>query len=110
MLRAEGGEVQLAANDYGKGRGVYLSGLPYSATNARLLERILFWVAGAEEHYAEWSSSNPDCEVAYFPASRCYAVVNNTGQPQATTVALPGGERVDVELEGSGILWKDYED
>lgn len=110
VLRAHNGEVQLAANDYGAGRGVYLSGLPYSATNARLLERILFWVAGAEEHYATWSSSNPDCEVAYFPATSCYAVVNNTGEAQATTVSLPNGQSVDVELEGSGILWKDYED
>ena len=34
LLRADGGQVQLAVNEYGKGRGVYVSGLPYSAANA----------------------------------------------------------------------------
>lgn len=28
LIRAEDGQVQLAANDFGKGRGVYISGLP----------------------------------------------------------------------------------
>ena len=45
LLRADGGQVQLATNDYGKGRGVYISGLPYSAANARLLERVLFYAS-----------------------------------------------------------------
>ena len=49
LLRADGGQVQLATNDYGKGRGVYISGLPYSAANARLLERVLFYASHNEE-------------------------------------------------------------
>ena len=32
-------EVQLAAHDYGQGRGVYISGLPYSFANSRALYR-----------------------------------------------------------------------
>ena len=35
LLRADNGQVQLAANEYGKGRGVYIHGLPYPAANAR---------------------------------------------------------------------------
>ena len=42
------GEVLLAANEYGKGRGVYVAGLPYSAQNARLLYRAMFWAAHKE--------------------------------------------------------------
>ena len=51
LLRADGGQVQLATNDYGKGRGVYISGLPYSAANARLLERVLFYASHNEAKF-----------------------------------------------------------
>ena len=36
-------EVQLAAHAYGEGRGVYISGLPYSFANSRVLYRAILW-------------------------------------------------------------------
>ena len=106
LIRAEDGQVQLAANDFGKGRGVYISGLPYSAANARLLERILFFAANKENQYAHWSSSNPNCEVAEFVAAQRYCVINNTENPQSTVVNLPGGRQEEFNLPGSGIAWR----
>ena len=106
LIRAEDGQVQLAANDFGKGRGVYISGLPYSAANARLLERILFFAANKENQYALWSSSNPNCEVAEFVAAQRYCVINNTENPQSTVVNLPGGRQEEFNLPGSGIAWR----
>ncbi|MBT1178509.1 1,3-beta-galactosyl-N-acetylhexosamine phosphorylase [Bifidobacterium vespertilionis] len=106
LLRADGGQVQLAANGYGRGRGVYVSGLPYSAANARLLERMLFWAAGAEDRYAAYSSSNPECEVAHWPDAGLYCVVNNTDRAQSTDVTLPGGAVEHFDLEPSGIAWR----
>lgn len=106
LIRAEDGQVQLAANDFGKGRGVYISGLPYSAANARLLERILFFAANKEDQYALWSSSNPNCEVAEFAAAQRYCVINNTENPQSTVVNLPGGRQEEFNLPGSGIAWR----
>ncbi len=44
-----GWEVQMAVKDFGKGRGVYISGLPYSFTNSRVLYRAVLWAATAEE-------------------------------------------------------------
>ena len=107
LLRADGGQVQLATNDYGKGRGVYISGLPYSAANARLLERVLFYASHNEDKYAAWSSSNPECEVAHFPEQGLYCVINNTDQPQKTTVTLADGTTEDFDLPDSGIAWRE---
>ena len=37
-------EVQMAVNEFGKGRCVYISGLPYSFENSRILYRSIIWV------------------------------------------------------------------
>lgn len=105
LLRADGGQVQLACNGYGDGRAVYLSGLPYSAQNARLLERALFWAAHKEGDYAAWSCSNPDCEVAHFAHAGTCCVINNTAEPQSTDVTLGDGGTRHIDLAGSGIAW-----
>ena len=106
LLRADGGQVQLAVNEYGKGRGVYVSGLPYSAANARLLERILFWASHNEDKYTAYSSTNPECEVAVFPDAGQYCVINNTDRPQSTDVALPDGSVEHFDLDQSAIAWR----
>ena len=106
LLRADGGQVQLAVNEYGKGRGVYVSGLPYSAANARLLERILFWASHNEDKYTAYSSTNPECEVAVFPDAGQYCVINNTDRPQSTDVALPDGSVEHFDLDQSSIAWR----
>ena len=106
LLRADGGQVQLAVNEYGKGRGVYVSGLPYSAANARLLERILFWASHNEDKYTAYSSTNPECEVAVFPDAGQYCVINNTNRPQSTDVALPDGSIEHFDLDQSAIAWR----
>ena len=36
-------EVQMAVNEFGKGRAVYISGLPYSFENSRVLYRAVLW-------------------------------------------------------------------
>ena len=54
-------EVQLAAHDYGEGRGVYISGLPYSFINSRVLYRAILWSAHSEEELHTWFSSRRSC-------------------------------------------------
>ena len=109
VLHAENGSVQLAANEYGAGRGVYISGLPYSAANARLLERALFYASHHEADYAAWSSTNPECEVAYFPERRTYCVVNNTDCAQSTRVQRADGTVDEFDLAPSAIAWCELE-
>lgn len=45
------GEVHMASHDYGKGRGVYIAGLPYSTQNTRILLRALYHAANKEEDF-----------------------------------------------------------
>lgn len=105
LIKSDNGEVQLATNEYGEGRGVYISGLPYSAMNARILERALFYACKKESHYEAWSSTNPECEVAYFPQHNCYCVINNTDRPQETVVKREDGTTDSYSIEPSGIAW-----
>ena len=79
-------EVQLAANGYGSGRAVYLSGLPYSFENSRLLYRAILWSAHGEEALCRWFSTNCNVEVHAYVQSGKFCAVNNTYAPQSTTV------------------------
>ena len=48
-IRDRNREVQMAAHDFGKGRAVYISGVPYSFANSRTLYRAILWSAHSEE-------------------------------------------------------------
>lgn len=98
-------EVQLAVNEYGRGRGVYLSGLPYSFANSRLLYRAILWAAHGEGDLLRWFSSNENVEVHAFVANGKFCVVNNTYEPQSTTVWTDGGENFSLDLAANEIKW-----
>ena len=99
------GEVCLAANDYGAGRGVYIAGLPYSHENARLLYRALFWAAHKEPEMFRAFSSNPATECTYYPMTRKYAIVNNTDTAQRTVFYDIDGRETPLDLAPGGIVW-----
>ena len=50
--------VNLAVHEFGKGRAVYMSGLPYSFANNRLLYRSILWSTHDEENLLRWYSTN----------------------------------------------------
>lgn len=97
--------VQLAANAYGKGRCVYISGLPYSFANSRLLHRAMLWCAGKEDQLRTWFSENPDVEVHAYLQKGKFCVVNNTDKPQDTTVWREHGNSFGCRLEPNQIQW-----
>ena len=97
-------EVQLAVNAFGEGRAVYISGLPYSFENSRLLYRAILWSAHGEDALHKWFSSNFNVEVHAFLQSGKYCVVNNTYQPQSTTV-YTGGDSFPLALAANEIRW-----
>lgn len=98
-------EVQLAVNTFGEGRGVYISGLPYSFENSRLLYRAILWASGAEDELKRWFSSNYNVEVHAYIKNGKYCVVNNTYEPQSTTVYKGDGTSFKLELEANEIVW-----
>lgn len=98
-------EVQLAVNEFGKGRTVYISGLPYSFENSRLLYRAVIWSSNDEENLHKWFSTNYNVEVHAYVKNGKYCVVNNTYEPQATTVYRGDGSSFDVNMKANEIIW-----
>ena len=98
-------EVQLAANDFGGGRGVYISGLPYTFENSRLLYRAILWSAHDEADLTKWFSTNYNVEVHAFVKNGKYCVVNNTYEPQQTTVYRGDGSSFELSLDANEIRW-----
>ncbi len=97
-------EVQMATNAFGNGRSVYISGLPYSFENSRVLYRAILWAAHGEEWLHKWFSTNYNVEVHAFVANGKYCVVNNTYVPQDTTVYTDSGS-FDLHLDANEIKW-----
>ena len=98
-------EVQMAVNDFGKGRAVYISGLPYSFENSRVLYRSILWSAHGEEILHQWFSINFNVEVHAYVKNGKYCVVNNTYEPQDTTVYKGDGTSFDLHMAANEIIW-----
>ena len=98
-------EVQMAVREFGKGRGVYISGLPYSFENSRILYRAVLWSANAEEELNCWFSTNFNVEVHAYVKNNKYCVVNNTYEPQDTVVYRGDGSSFPLHMEANEIKW-----
>ena len=98
-------EVQLAVNEFGKGRAVYLSGLPYSFENSRLLHRAVLWSVHSEDQLNLWLSSNYNVDVHAYVKNGRFCVVNNTYEPQSTTVFRGDGSSFQLDLAANEIRW-----
>lgn len=102
--------VKLAVNDYGKGRGVYINGLPFSFENARLLYRAIFYASHKEAKMQQWFSDNYNVEVNVYPSTKSYCVVNNTYEKQSSIIYDGKGRTQNVDLEACEIKWFDIID
>ncbi len=98
-------EVQMAVNTYGNGRCVYISGLPYSFVNSRILYRAVMWSSHSEEQLCQWFSSNYNVDVHAYVKNGKFCVVNNTYVPQSTVVYKGDGESFPLDLGANEIKW-----
>ena len=105
ILSQKDKEVQMAVNSYGNGRSVYISGLPYTFVNNRILHRAILWSSHAENLLHTWFSSNPNVEVHAFVKNKKYCVVNNTYEKQETTVYKGDGSSFKLALKENEIIW-----
>ena len=105
ILVQKGKRVRLAVNEFGKGRAVYMCGLPYSFENSRMLYRSILWSSHDEEHLYKWFSSNYNVEVHAYVENGKYCVVNNTYEPQETTVYRGDGSSFELKMEANEIIW-----
>ena len=106
IIEYSNNEVHMAANTYGKGRGVYISGLPYSYENTRLLMRAMFYAASKEDRYHIWYADNLNCEVNAYPESGKYAILNNSNETQTTKFYDGEGNCETITLGPCEILWR----
>jgi 1,3-beta-galactosyl-N-acetylhexosamine phosphorylase len=105
ILRQIDKEVQLSVNEFGQGRGVYISGLPYSFENSRLLYRAILWSANSEQELNCWFSENYNVEVHAYVKNGKYCVVNNTYEPQETVIYRGDGSSFPLKLDANEIIW-----
>ncbi|MCI2171380.1 1,3-beta-galactosyl-N-acetylhexosamine phosphorylase [Schleiferilactobacillus perolens] len=109
ILEYSNGEIHLSAHPFGQGQGVYMTGLPFSFLNARLLMRAIYYAAGATDRITQGYADNPACEVSLFPETHQYCVINNSAEAVDTTVYLNATNKHAVHLAGNAIEWGDLE-
>ena len=97
------GEVKMAVNEFGKGRSFYITGIPYSFENARLLHKAMCWAAGKPLNVCYSSNVSTDCN--YYPASGKYAVKNNSAAPQTTEFYDINSKMTKLSLNPGEIRW-----
>lgn len=107
IIKYENGDLLMSANTYGKGRAVYIAGLPYSIQNTRILNRACFYAANKETEMKKWYADNLYCEVSAYIESKRYAVINNSNEKQVTKVYDGEGNFIEVELKPTEIRWMD---
>ena len=107
VLLSDRENVLLAANTYGKGRAVYLTGLSFTAENTRLLQRILYWVAQKESELKKWFSTNPNIECTAFPDAGKVILLNNSYEEQRTVIYDDRGKSAEVVLGAFISKWYD---
>ena len=105
ILSQHHGYVQLVTNTYGKGRSVYLAGLPYSPQNCRLLLRTIYWAAGKESEMKKFYVSNVNTEVAAFEEVGKIAVINNTTESLSTDLYMHGQKVQTLNLKPMELRW-----
>ncbi len=99
------GEVKMAVNNFGKGRSVYIAGLPYSFENTRILLRAMYWAASKEQDMKKCFSSNLFTECSYYESSKKYAIINNTTIPQKTMFYNIEGKERKINLKPLEIVF-----
>lgn len=97
------GEVKMAVNEYGRGRSFYITGIPYSFENSRLLYKAMCYAAKKDLNVCYAANVATECN--YYPAAKKYAIVNNSDQPQATDFYDINGKKIILSLAPMEIKW-----
>ena len=93
----------LTTHEFGKGRGIYMSGYRFNLLNTRLLMNAICYAGRNEERVKNYICSNPLTECAYYPQGDKLVIINNSEKPQSTSVRMANGKEITVELEAFDI-------
>ena len=103
VLKTKGKSIQVAVNNFFKGRALYLSGFKFSSENTRLLLRSLFFAANKQDAFGRYTSSNVLTECTYFPDSEKIVVVNNSNSVESTDISDSNNNKHNIKLEPFGF-------
>ena len=106
VLDIDGQDVFMAVNDYGKGRAVYIAGLPYSVQNERILYRACHYAAHKEALLKRRYCDDTAVTVQYYPQIGEYAVVNNGDREVDSTFYDGEGRAEKLKLAAGELLWR----
>lgn len=84
------GAPAMTINDFGKGKGIYMSHYNISLENTRMLFNTIL-LAGGEALDGDYITDNPYTECAYYPASNMLVIINNSGETQTANVKTESG-------------------
>ena len=105
ILDMDGKYSRLVVNEYGKGRSVYFTGLPYSPQNCRILLRAIYYAAHQEDEMKKYYVSHVDTEVAAFEEVRKVVVINNSKEPKQTDLYIMGELKCRLEMAPMEMRW-----
>lgn len=106
ILAEDNKSIAIAVNSFGKGRGVYLGGLPFNFDNVRLLKRAIYWAANKEEEIYNNFSSNVNVECAAYNKAGKLAIINNSGEAQKAEIYLSKENHFEIELKPYEFVWR----
>ena len=110
ILAKKGKFVELSAKECESGRCVYISGLPYSLKNTRLLYRTILWASHGEEDIYKWFSSNENVEVNAYLENNKFCAVNNTYSEQESIIYRGDKSSFHIKLAPNEIKWFEIEE
>ena len=90
VYMADSGVPTLTVNEFGKGKGIYLSEFRTNNTNNRMLLDLIL-LASEEGTHQNYLTDNADVECCYYPDSKSIVVINNSDQMQNTRISLNDG-------------------
>lgn len=105
ILDKDGEYSRLIVNQYGQGRSVYFTGLPYSPQNCRILLRAIYFAAHREDEMKKYYVTNVETEVAAFEKAGRVAVINNSKEAQKTELYIHGSLKCSLDMKPMEMIW-----
>lgn len=94
--------IKIAVNECSKGRGAYMSGCLYNATNSRLLYRLILWLTKKEELINYLYSDNINIDFYSYSQKNLILLLNNSLSEQEATVVINQKE-LNIKIESMGM-------
>lgn len=105
VVLEQDGQIALSIHSFGKGKGIYLSSFEFNFVNTRMLFNLIRY-ASHEEQDNLYIPDNVNTECAYYPDSGMLVVINNSDQPQETSIPTENGT-VSYSIEPFDTIIKD---